>query len=254
MFKSKGNLIWLVAGLVPFVVATSGCATRRYARNQVKPVAAHVDALETQTNEKIAAVSTKHESDISQVNERISTTDLRVTQVATAVQQAQGTASRAMEASEANGTWIKNYSPPVASLAPYNMVQKADVTFGFNKSTLTQETKSTLDQVVQKVQSLPRPVVEVAGFTDKVGSENYNLVLSRRRAEAVQRYLAKQNVPIRSIHLIGLGEDTPQVAGLEADVNPTATKAERNQMARRVQVRIFDGGTVEQGSASRTQQ
>jgi outer membrane protein OmpA-like peptidoglycan-associated protein len=252
MFNLKGSLIWYVVGAIPLVLASSGCATRGYARRQVAPVAQQVAALETQTNEKFAAVSAKHDSDISQVNERISTTDLAVKQVTAAVQQAQGTASRAMEASDANGTWIKNYSPPVTSLAPYNMVQKADVLFGFNNSSLTQATKSTLDQVVQKVQSLQRPVVEVAGFTDSVGSENYNLVLSRRRAEAVQRYLAKQNIPIRSIHLIGLGEDTPQVAGLEAEISPNATKAEREQLARRVQVRIFDGGNIE-GSASRSQ-
>ena len=253
MFKSKGNLIWWVAGVIPFVVATSGCATRKYVRNRVDPVSQHVAAVEAQTNEKIAAVTEKHDSDMSKVNERISTTDLRVTQVAAAVQQAQGTASRAMDASEANANSIKNYSPPVTSLTPYNMVQKADVMFGFNKSTLTPATKSTLDQVVQKVQSLPRSVVEVAGFTDRIGSESYNLALSRRRAEAVQRYLAKQNVPIRSIHLIGLGEDTPQVAGLEADISPNATRAERDQMERRVQVRIFEGGNIEEGSASRAQ-
>jgi OmpA-OmpF porin, OOP family len=251
MFKSKGNLIWWVAGIIPFAVATSGCATKKYVRNQVDPVSQHVAAVD----EKVAALSSKEESDISQVNERISTTDARVTQLTAAVQEAQGTASRAMQASEANGTWIKNYSPPVTSLAPYNMVQKSEVLFGFNKSTLTPETKSTLDQVVQKVQSLQRPVVELAGFTDQVGTSNYNLALSRRRAEAVQRYLAKQNIPIRSIHLIGLGEDTPQVAGLEhADISPNATKAERAQMERRVQVRIFDGGTIEEGTASRTQQ
>ncbi len=118
MFKSKGNLIWLVAGLVPFVLATSGCATRRYARNQVKPVAEHVDALETQTNEKIAAVSTKHESDISQVNERISSTDLRVTQVANAVQEAQGTASRAMELAESKANRSDTDIAVISPVAP----------------------------------------------------------------------------------------------------------------------------------------
>jgi outer membrane protein OmpA-like peptidoglycan-associated protein len=254
MFKSKGNLIWLVAGLIPFVLATSGCATRRYARNQVKPVAAHVDALEAQTNEKIAAVSTKHESDISQVNERISSTDLRVTQVAAAVQQAQGTASRAMELAEAKANRSDTDIAVINPVSPtnYQLVDKADVMFGTNKSSLSNDTKSALDQVAQKVQGVPGAVVEIAGFTDTTGSPSYNLVLSRKRAESVQRYLAKQNVSVAAIHLIGFGEDTPPAA-LQPDssASPNASKAEINQMARRVRVQILgpSGGT-----AARSQQ
>ena len=250
MFKSKRNLIWWVAGVIPFVVATSGCATRRYVRNKVNPVSQQVAALEAQTNEKIAAVSAKHDSDISQVNERISSTDLRVTQVAAAVQQAQGTASRAMDLAEANANSIKTTSASIDALkAPraldYQLVANADVTFGFDKSTLTKDTKAALDQVAQKVQSLPNPSVELAGFTDRKGTENYNLVLSRKRAEAVQRYLAKQNVPVRAIHIIGLGEETPP-AGLQAGSSSA-------EMARRVSIRIFDGN-ITSGSAARAQQ
>ncbi len=254
MFKSKGNLIWLVTGLVPFVLATSGCATRRYARNQVKPVAAHVDALETQTNDKIAALTTKHESDISQVNERISSTDLRVTQVATAVQEAQGTASRAMQLAESKANRSDTDIAVVAPVAPlnYQLVDKADVMFAWNKSSLTNDTKSALDQVAQKVQGVPGAVVEIAGFTDTTGTPSYNLALSRKRAESVQRYLAKQNVSVGSIHIIGFGEDAaPAAMQPDTTLPPNASKAEINQMARRVRVQILgpSGGT-----ASRSQQ
>ena len=223
MFKSKGNLIWLVAGLVPLVLATSGCATRGYARRQVRPVAEHVAALEAQTNEKIAAVSAKHESDMSQVNERISSTDNRVTQLASAVQEAQGTASRALEASQSKANRSDTDIAVISPVAPinYQLVDKADVMFGFDKSSLSNDTKSALDQVAQKVQGVPGAVVEIAGFTDRAGSPGYNLVLSRRRAESVQRYLAKQNVSVAAIHIIGFGEDTPP-ASLQADTSQTA--------------------------------
>ncbi len=105
--------------------------------------------------------------------------------------------------------------------------------------------------MAQKVQGVPGAVVEIAGFTDTTGSPSYNLVLSRKRAESVQRYLAKQNVSVAAIHIIGFGEDTPPAA-LQADTSPpNASKAEINQMARRVRVQILgpSGGT-----AARSQQ
>jgi outer membrane protein OmpA-like peptidoglycan-associated protein len=228
-------------------------------RQQVAPVNQKVATLEKQTNEKISAVWNKEESDISQVNERISTTDQKVAQVAQAAQQAQDTASRAMERADANSgkvaensTAITNLTSGVANALNYQLVEKADVTFGFNKSTLTPEAKRALDQVAMKAQSLPRSVMELAGFTDKVGAKNYNLALSRRRAEAVQRYLVQQKVPLRTIHIVGLGEEAPP-PGLEADlsaISPNPSKAQLNRLARRVQIRLYGAGDITQGSAS----
>jgi outer membrane protein OmpA-like peptidoglycan-associated protein len=255
MFKSKGKVIWWMAGMIPFVVAASGCATKKYVRNYVDPVSQHVSAVEAQTNEKIAALSAKEESDISAVNERISSTDLKATQAASAAAQAQGTASRAMEVGTANSDQIKAQSDNLAAVQGnlagayiYQFVDKADVMFGLNKSTLTKDAKATLDQLAQKVQSTTHPMVEVAGFTDKTGSASYNLVLSRKRAEAVQRYLAKQNVPIRQIQIIGMGEERPP-----ADLALNPASADVPHMERRVQVRIYSAPGY-QGTAARSQE
>ena len=102
---------------------------------------------------------------------------------------------------------------------------------------------------------MPRAVIELAGFTDRIGSKNYNYALSRRRAEAVQRYLVMAKVPLRSIHIVGLGEEAPP-EGLTADlsaVNPNPSKAELNRLARRVQIRVFGAGDITAGTASREQ-
>jgi outer membrane protein OmpA-like peptidoglycan-associated protein len=80
--------------------------------------------------------------------------------------------------------------------------------------------------------------------------------LSRRRAEAVQRYLVMQNVPLRAIHIVGLGEEAPP-EGLAADlsmVDPNPSKAELDRLARRVHIRVFGAGDITQGTASRVQQ
>jgi outer membrane protein OmpA-like peptidoglycan-associated protein len=193
---------------------------------------------------------------VSQLNERIATTDQKVSDVAAAVQQAQGTASRAMDDSAKNSAAIETLGSGVANALNYQEVEKGDVTFAFNKAILTPDAKTALDAIAAKVQGLPRAVVELVGFTDKKGSPNYNLALSRRRAEAVQRYLVMQNVPLRAIHIVGLGEEAPP-EGLAADlsmVDPNPSKAELDRLARRVHIRVFGAGDITQGTASRVQQ
>jgi OOP family OmpA-OmpF porin len=253
MIQFRHNSIWAVAAAAALVLATSGCATKKYVQSQVAPVNQKVAHLEKSTNEKISFLNNKEQTDISQVNERIGTTDQKVAQLSDAVNQAQGTASRAMEEADANKAKItandeaiSNLAGGVANSLNYQLVEKADVTFAFNKSTLTPEAKAALDQVAQKMQGLPRAVVELAGFTDRTGSNSYNYALSRRRAEAVQRYLVMQKVPLRNIHIVGLGKEAPP-AGLEADlqmVDPHPTAAESNRLARRVHIRVFGAGDV----------
>lgn len=262
MIKLGHRIVWLIGVPIALVLATSGCATKKFVRQTVAPVNQQVATLETHTNEKIAAVSAKEESDISQVNERISTTDQRVSQVAAAAQQAQGTASRAMAETEtnagrisANSTAISNLGSGVANALNYQLVEKTDVMFAFNKSTLTPEAKAALDQIVAKAQAQPRSVVELAGFTDRAGSVNYNLALSRRRAETVQRYLVNNKVPLRTIHIVGLGEEAPP-PGLEPELStasPNPSVKELRRQARRVQVRVYGAGDITQGSAARIQ-
>lgn len=260
--KLGKSLVWVIGIPIALALATSGCATKKYVASQVTPVNHRVSALEKSTNEKVAYLNNKIDTGLSQVNERVSTTDQKLDQVAAAAQQAQGTASRAMEETEANSgkiaansTAIETLGNGVANALNYQLVEKADVTFAFNKAILTPEAKLALDQVALKVAGLPRSVVELAGFTDTVGSKNYNLALSRRRAEAVQRYLVMQKVPLRSIHIIGLGEEAPP-EGLAADlsaVNPNPSKAELRRLERRVRINVFGAGDITSGTASRQQ-
>jgi OmpA-OmpF porin, OOP family len=256
----RKSLAWGVGIPVALALATSGCATKKYVAQQVKPVNQRVSALETSTNQKIGYLNNKIDTDMSQVNERISTTDQKVAQVAAMAQEAQGTASRAIEESDANAgkiasntTAIETLGSGVANALNYQLVEKADVTFAFNKAVLTTEAKAALDQIAAKATEMPRAVIELAGFTDRIGSKNYNYALSRRRAEAVQRYLVMAKVPLRSIHIVGLGEEAPP-EGLTADlsaVNPNPSKAELNRLARRVQIRVFGAGDITAGTASR---
>jgi hypothetical protein len=65
-----------------------------------------------------------------------------------------------------------------------------------------------------------------------------------------------QKVPLRSIHLVGLGEEAPP-EGLTADLeaaNPNPSKAELRRLERRVRIQLYGAGDITQGAASRIQQ
>jgi OmpA-OmpF porin, OOP family len=260
--KQPGQLLlWTIVLPISLSLGVSGCATKKFARQQAATVNQRVSKMEIKTNEELAALNHQQRTDISQVNERISTTDMKVSQAASAAQQANSAAMDAQQQAQANKdaiskttTDLSNLSSGVANALNYQLAVKSDVTFGFDKSTLTPAAKSALDQIAQKAQSLPRMAVELTGFTDRIGSPSYNLALSRRRAEAVQGYLVRQKVPLRSIHILGLGEEAPP-PDLEADLsalNPKPSKQEINRLARRVSIRVYGAGDITKGTASRS--
>lgn len=84
------------------------------------------------------------------------------------------------------------------------------VPFAFNRDTLTPDAKRKLDELFADKTTLKRYFVAAEGFTDRVGNADYNSSLSRRRADRVMQYLvAKQDIPVYRIHMIGLGKEKP---------------------------------------------
>jgi len=241
---------------ITFALATSGCATKKYVRNQVDVVNQRVSQVETKTNQEIASLTSKHDEDISQVKERIMTTDNKVAENAAAARQANATAAQALQTAQTNESKISANATGISNLAAamnYTLIEKGDVTFGFNKSALDNEAKVALDVIIQRAQNSPRSVVELVGFTDPIGSTQYNLALSRRRAEAVQRYLVKNNVALRGIHIVGMGKEQPP-SSLTADlqaVDPNASPQDIRRLARRVYIRVYSTGLA-QGEAARS--
>jgi outer membrane protein OmpA-like peptidoglycan-associated protein len=69
------------------------------------------------------------------------------------------------------------------------------VFFDFNKSTITPAGQKVLDQAAVAFQSDHPVRIELTGYTDTVGTQQYNLGLSERRADAVRDYLAKKGLP-----------------------------------------------------------
>jgi outer membrane protein OmpA-like peptidoglycan-associated protein len=83
------------------------------------------------------------------------------------------------------------------------------VVFDFNKATLRPEAHSVLMEGVKLLKDNPDIRVEVMGFTDDVGSEDYNLGLSERRAEAVVEFLVSEGISRNRLETRGYGESHP---------------------------------------------
>ncbi len=90
------------------------------------------------------------------------------------------------------------------------------VHFDFDKATLRPDAIVILDKAVGLLKTQERVVVEVAGHTDSVGSEEYNVGLSDRRANSVKDYLISQGITATRLTARGYGEAQP-VASNDTD-------------------------------------
>jgi outer membrane protein OmpA-like peptidoglycan-associated protein len=89
------------------------------------------------------------------------------------------------------------------------IVNLSDVLFDFNKYTLKPGAREKLSKISGIVLSHPGLMLEVEGHTDSVGTDEYNMDLSVKRATAVRDYLVQQAIPPGSITARGFGESRP---------------------------------------------
>ncbi len=84
-----------------------------------------------------------------------------------------------------------------------------NITFAFNSSNLAPEFYPVLNNVAGVMKEYDQTVVEVAGHTDSVGSDEVNQRISEQRANAVTQYLVAQGLNPQRFITIGAGEHHP---------------------------------------------
>src|SRR6202161_2997984 len=89
------------------------------------------------------------------------------------------------------------------------IVNMSDVLFDTAKYTLKPEAREKLAKVSGILLAYPNLKVQVEGYTDNVGSEQYNLTLSQQRGDAVRDYLISQGVSPDNITATGYGMSSP---------------------------------------------
>lgn len=89
------------------------------------------------------------------------------------------------------------------------VTMKDKVLFDTNSSVLRLESKESIRKIAEVLKKYPKTDMTVAGYTDNVGSETYNQMLSERRTEAVKFFLVETGVKGARIATMGFGEENP---------------------------------------------
>jgi len=221
------NRTSLVICLAASMVATVGCASKNYVKQQTTPLinkTNELDDLAAKNSKDIKDVDARAQSGIQAVNAKTAEVELKA-------QAAGQTATSAQQMADAANGRVGVLTNTVANLDNYHAVAETSVHFAFNRDNLTPKAEETLDQLAAQISATKGYIIALEGGTDSVGSADYNYDLSQRRANSVIQYLAtKYNVPAHKIYVIGLGKDKP------VESNKTSSGRADN---RRVDVRLM---------------
>jgi outer membrane protein OmpA-like peptidoglycan-associated protein len=114
-----------------------------------------------------------------------------------------------------------------------------DVLFEFDRADLTESARTKIHAVAEIVVRLaPERTLSIEGHSDAVGTEEYNLDLSLRRARSVEQELGQGGVLPEKMRTVGLGERFPVAPNRTAEGRDDPTGRAQN---RRVEVVIERG-------------
>ena len=121
-------------------------------------------------------------------------------------------------------TPVLNAPPPTPAPAPRQYI----VYFGFNKTNLNAQAMTVVKEAASAAMRDGFVSILVLGHTDTVGSNAYNLRLSKRRAETVKKALIAQGIQPQGITAQGKGETTLMVQTGDREIEPRNRRAEIN--------------------------
>jgi iron complex outermembrane receptor protein len=124
--------------------------------------------------------------------------------------------------------------PPAAPPAAAPVARSYMVFFDFNKSDLTSEAVSIVDQAAKNAGPAKATTLTVTGHTDTVGSDAYNMRLSKRRADSVAARLEQDGIPSSEIAIVAKGK---------RDLLVPTKDGVREPQNRRVTI-VYDGGST----------
>jgi len=217
----------LVICLAASMLATVGCASKNYVKQQTTPLinkTNELDDLTAKNTKDIKDVDARAQAGLASVNAKSDAADQKA-------QAAGQTAASAQQVADTANSRVGVLTNTVANLDNYHVVAETSVKFAFNKDGLTPKAMEALDQLAGSIASTKGYIIALEGGCDSAGPADYNYDLSQRRANSVIQYLAsKFNVPAHKVYVIGLGKDKP------VESNKTAAGRADN---RRVDVRLM---------------
>jgi len=112
------------------------------------------------------------------------------------------------------------------------------IRFDFDKAIVKPEYRDILNRIAGILMTLKGYTIAVYGYTDDVGTQAYNLQLSRRRAEAVRDFLVQTGIPATILSTKGFGKSDPRSEG-----NSEQARAAN----RRVEIAIVESNILTNG-------
>ena len=87
-----------------------------------------------------------------------------------------------------------------------------NVNFDFDRANVREDVRNRLGRVIQLLKEMPDIDVDIVGYTDNVGTEQYNIALSLRRAESVRDYVVARGIDEERLGVAGRGMSEPIVS------------------------------------------
>ena len=112
-----------------------------------------------------------------------------------------------------------------------------DIHFNFDKATLTNEARKILARDIKTLKENPGIKVQIEGHTCAHGSEDYNMALGGRRANAVKEYFSKHRIAADRMTTISYGETRLLMPEIPTPKNKNSKEAKAN---RRVHFEVLE--------------
>jgi outer membrane protein OmpA-like peptidoglycan-associated protein len=179
------------------LVATTGCATKKYVQTENKAIHTRIDTVQGQ---------------VEQTQTRLDTQEKKVTEVQGQVTEVQGQVGEASKTAQEALQRAQEAGKLAEGKLLYETVLTDDkVKFGFGKHVLSSSARAAIDEFANQLKEQNKAVyIEIQGHTDNVGGKDYNERLGEERAEAVREYLNKEHhFPLHRINVISYGESEP---------------------------------------------
>jgi len=210
----KSNRACLLVGLLIAVglLLVPGCATKKFVRQEAAAIDQKVEEIETAIEE--------NQKRIREHDERLETLGSLISKQQDEIKGVDGKLEEVRKAAQ-------------GKLIFKETLRNDQAKFKFDSFELSAEAKAALDAFVQRLVEENRGIyLEIQGHTDSTGEESYNLLLGKKRAEAVMEYLYKQyHIPLHRMQVFSFGSSAP--------VGDNKTK-EGRALNRRVEILVFE--------------
>jgi outer membrane protein OmpA-like peptidoglycan-associated protein len=226
-FERKGNMQRLsIVLLISATLVASGCASRKYVRNEVKTTG---DALSTRIDANVAETKEVRDGvdrvsqNVDRVGQRVTGVEGRVSTLDSGLNSLKGDVQNVdQKASTADQKAVTAQSAANRTAGDlvildqrfqnrnqFTVLEEKSLPFKFDSSKLDNH-QEILDGLVSSLTQNPNAILVLEGRTDSSGDRDYNMRLGERRVQAVKNYLViDKSIPIYKIFEISLGAAKP---------------------------------------------